>query len=251
MRLLIGQGKTDDARAELDRTLAAPALPAGVGNLMRYQRLMLARDVGEYAKFAVRRGEFLMYLYDPRTGLSAMPLPLTQTKWDSYIAKVVGWRTELFQKDPPYIDADAAYGMSAFMPLPMMAQVVLTPGLPPNIRRDLGLAVWTRAVLLDDADSARSMADAVAPFFPQHAEDWKAYRQRHRRRGQKVEAALTSCSSCPPRVPIRIAGSATCTSATRSAASGDAGGRRTTPRSATMMTMTSPVCAATARSRYR
>ena len=105
LRLLIGQGKADDARAELDRTLAAPALPAGVGNLMRYQRLMLARDVGEYAKFAVRRGEFLMYVYDPRTGLSAMPLPLTPTKWDSYIAKVVDWRTELFQKDPLYLDS--------------------------------------------------------------------------------------------------------------------------------------------------
>ena len=152
---------------------------------MRYQRLMLARDVGEYAKFAVRRGEFLMYLYDPRTRLSAMPLPLTPTKWDSYIAKVVGWRTELFQKDPLYLDTDAAYGMSTFMPLPMMAQVVLAPGLPPNIKRDLALAVWTRAVLLDDAATARTMADAVAPFFPQYADDWKSLSRRHRRRGQE------------------------------------------------------------------
>jgi hypothetical protein len=190
LRLLIGQGKTDDARAELDRLLAAPVLPAGVGNLMRYQRLMLARDVGEYAKFAVRRGEFLMYIYDPRTGLSAMPLPLTQTKWDSYIAKVVGWRTELFQKDPLYLDSDAAYGMSTFMPLPMMAQVVLAPGLPPNIKRDLALAVWTRAVLLDDAATAKTMAEAVAPFFPQHAEDWKAYRNATSAAARKVEAAL-------------------------------------------------------------
>jgi hypothetical protein len=190
LRLLIGQGKADDARAELDRTLAAPALPAGVGNLMRYQRLMLARDVGEYARFAVRRGEFLMYVYDPRTGLSAMPLPLTQIKWDSYIAKVVDWRTELFQKDPLYLDSDAVYGMSSFMPLTMMAQVVLAPGLPPNIKRDLALSVWTRAVLLDDAATAKTMAEAVAPFFPQHADDWKAYRNATGAAARKVEAAL-------------------------------------------------------------
>ena len=64
------------------------------------------------------------------------------------------------QKDPPYFDADAAFGMSSFMPLPMMVQVVLAPGLPANIKRDLALAVWTRAVLLDDFSTAKSMADA-------------------------------------------------------------------------------------------
>ena len=43
VRLLIGQGKTDDARAELDQLLAnSSALPEGVGNLLRYHRLKLA-----------------------------------------------------------------------------------------------------------------------------------------------------------------------------------------------------------------
>src|SRR5262249_21247065 len=70
VRLRIEQGKTDEARAELDRLLAAPALPEGVGNLLRYQRLKLARDVGEYAASAVRHGEFIMYLYDPGTNRS-------------------------------------------------------------------------------------------------------------------------------------------------------------------------------------
>jgi hypothetical protein len=190
LRLLIGLGKADDARAALDRELAAPALPAGVGNLMRYQRLALARDIGEFVKFAARRGEFLMYLYDPRTKLDATALPLPPVKWDSYMATVVGWRTEITQKDPPYFDADAAYGMTSFMPLPMMAEVVLAPGLPANIKRDIGLAVWTRAVLLDDVDTAKSMADAVAPFFPQYADNWKSYRAATAAEAKKVEAAL-------------------------------------------------------------
>jgi hypothetical protein len=190
VRLLIEGGKTDDARAELDRLLATPALPEGVGNLMRYHRLKLARDVGEFAGFAVRTGEFLMYLYDPRTKLDAYPLPLPPTKWDSYTAGVVSWRTELSQKSPPYFDADAAYDMSSFMPLPMMAQVVLAPGLPANVKRDISLAVWTRAVLLDDADTAKAMADAVAPFFPQFADDWKAYRNAANGDDKKAEAAL-------------------------------------------------------------
>ena len=49
------------------------------GNLLRYQRLKLARDIGEFATSAVRQGEFIMYLYDPGTKLSAMPLPLRPT----------------------------------------------------------------------------------------------------------------------------------------------------------------------------
>ena len=190
VRLLIGQGNVNEARAELDRLLAVASLPEGVGNLMRYQRLKLARDVGEFTRFAVRTGEFVMYLYDPRTKLDAMPLPLPPTKWDSYTATVVSWRTELFQKQPPYFATDAAYDMSSFMPLPMMAEVVLAPGLPANIKRDIGLAVWTRAVLLDDADTAKAMADVVAPFFPQYADSWKSYRGATSADTKKVEAAL-------------------------------------------------------------
>jgi len=192
MRLLIGQGKTDDARAELDRLLAAPSpLPEGVGNLLRYQRLKLARDIGEYVKFAVRRAEFIMYIRDEHFETVPVSLPLPPKKrWDRYNEGVLGWRNELTQKDAPFLDADATFGMTVFMPLPMMAQVVLAPGLPANIKRDLGLAVWTRAVLLDDAATAKSMAEVIAPFFPQFADDWKAYRNAGEADRKEFEAAV-------------------------------------------------------------
>ena len=190
LRLLIGQGKADEARAELDRIIATPSLPEGVGNLMRYLRLELARNVGEFATYAVRRGEFIMYLYDPRTDLAATALPLPPTKWDSYMARVLAWRTELAGKDAPAIDVDAAYAMSSFMPLPMMARVVLAPGLPANIKRDLALAVFTRAVVLDDPETGKAMGEALAPFFPQFADGWKGYRNAADAPARKVEAAL-------------------------------------------------------------
>jgi hypothetical protein len=191
VRLLIGQGKTDDARAELDRLLTAPSpLPEGVGNLLRYHRLKLARDIGEYVKFAVRRAEFIMYVRDEHYQTAAIGLPLPPKKWDRYSASILGWRSELTQKEPPFFDADAAFGMTVFMPVPMMAQVVLGPGLPANIKRDIGLAVWTRAVLLDDAETAKSMAEAVAPFFPQFAANWRTYRNAGNAELRKFEAAL-------------------------------------------------------------
>jgi hypothetical protein len=190
LRLMIGQGKAQEARAELDRIIATPSLPEGVGNLMRYLRLKLARNIGEFAASAVRRGEFIMYLYDPRTGLAATALPLPRIKWDIDAARVLAWRTELAEKDAPAIDVDAAYAMSSFMPVPMMARVVVAPGLPANIKRDLALATFTRAVLLDDAETGKAMAEALAPFFPQFADGWKSYRNAADAPARKVEAAL-------------------------------------------------------------
>lgn len=191
LRLLIGQGKVDEARGELDRIIATPALPEGVGNLMRYLRLKLARDIGEFAAHAVRRGEFIMYIWDQRNGgANNSPLPLPPTKWDRDAAREIGWRTELTQKDAPAIDADAAYAMSSFMPLPMMARVVQAPGLPANIKRDLALAVFTRAALLDDAETGRAMAETLAEFFPQFADGWRSYRNGGDTPARRVEAAL-------------------------------------------------------------
>ncbi len=207
LRLLIGQGKADEARAELDRQLAAPALPEGVGNLMRYQRLKLARDIGEFAKFALRRGEFLMYLYDPRTKLDAWPLPLPPTKWDSYIATVVGWRTEIVPEGPALF----------------------------RRRRRLRHVVLHAAA---DDGAGRARARAAGPYQARHrAGGVDARRAARRRRDRAVRWRMPSrrsfrntptagraiaapppatrpkrsrprccCSSCPPPVPIRDSG---------------------------------------------
>jgi hypothetical protein len=76
------------------------------------------------------------------------------------------------------------------MPLPMMAKVVLSPGLPANIKRDLALAVFTRAALLDDAETGKLMAEALAGFFPQFADGWRSYRSAGDAPARRVEAAL-------------------------------------------------------------
>jgi len=126
VRLLIGEDKREDARTELDQMLGTASLPAGVGNLLRYHRLKLARNLAEFEKFALRRGEFVMGIYDPRTKLDATPLPLAAGKRDGFIAGIVDWRKEMFGKYPVYFDIDGTSAMSLFMPLSMMAKVVLS-----------------------------------------------------------------------------------------------------------------------------
>jgi hypothetical protein len=190
LRLLIGENKQEEARTELDQILDGRALPEGVENLMRYHRMKLARDLDEFARFALRRGEFVMYLPDPRTKLDATALPLKSTNVPGDFALTLKWRTELFQPNPRYFDEDAAAVVSRFMPLPMMARLAQSDRLPPNMQRDVALAVWTRAVLLEDAEIANSLTPIVARYFPQYGAGWKAYQGAATPQQKKTEAAL-------------------------------------------------------------
>jgi len=191
LRLLIGENKQEDARAELDQILDGRPLPEGVENLMRYHRMKLARDLDEFARFALRRGEFVMYLPDPRTKLDATAPPLKSSASFPYdFGAILKWRTELFQPNPRYFDTDATAAMSFVMPLPLMAQVAQSDRLPPNMLREVALAVWTRAVLLDDAEIANSVIPTVARHFPQYGAGWKAYQSAATPQQKKIEAAL-------------------------------------------------------------
>jgi len=100
---------------------------------------------------------------------------LKSTNFSGDFAPTLKWRTELFQPNSRYFDEDATAVLSLFMPLPMMARLTQSDRLPPNLQRDVALAVWTRAVLLEDAEIANSIAPIVARYFPQYGAGWRAY----------------------------------------------------------------------------
>ena len=58
------------------------------------------------------------------------------------------------------------------------------------MQRDVALAVWTRAVLLDDTEIATALAPIVARHFPQYGAGWKAYQSAATPQQKKIEAAL-------------------------------------------------------------
>jgi hypothetical protein len=76
------------------------------------------------------------------------------------------------------------------MPLPMMARIAQSDRLPSNMQRDVALAVWTRAELLEDAEIANSIAPIAARYFPQYGAGWKAYQSATTPQQKKLEAAL-------------------------------------------------------------
>ena len=61
--------------------------------------MKLARDLDEFLRFALRRGEFVMYLPDPRTKLDATAPPLKSTSLPGDFGANLKWRTELFQPE--------------------------------------------------------------------------------------------------------------------------------------------------------
>src|SRR5262249_16948866 len=100
------------------------------------------------------------------------------------------WRTELFAPNPRYFDEDGTAAMSFVMPLPLMARGAQSDRLPPNIQRDVALAVGARAGAAGEFEIANSVAPIGARHFPQYGAGWKAYQSAATPQQKKIEAAL-------------------------------------------------------------
>ncbi|HEX4192699.1 MAG TPA: hypothetical protein VHY80_06360 [Stellaceae bacterium] len=189
LRLLIGQGQSDTARIELDTILADPSLSTGTRNLFLIERARAARDWDDFARFLPRRGEFLgPYFGDPSAHGDVYPaLPIKSISKE--YASMLGWRSELM-RDPRYFDTDGATIINTEAPLAVQAKFAADPALPDNMRRDLALAAWTRAVLLGNDAIAKPLAEILAAAYPQYAGDWQRYRDASAADERKFAAAL-------------------------------------------------------------
>ncbi len=190
LRLLIGQGKSDTARVELDTILATPNLSTGTRNLFLIERARVARDWDEFARFVPRRAEFLgPYFGDGNSVVVTDYVTLPMKSIAKQYASLLGWRSELLS-DPRYFDTDGATILNVDAPLAVQARLAANAALPDNMRRDLTLAAWTRAVLLGNDDIAKPLAESLAKTFPQYAGDWQRYRDASSAGERKFAAAL-------------------------------------------------------------
>lgn len=189
IRLLIGQGQSDAARAELEKILADQSLTTGTRNLFLIERARVARDWDELARFLPRRAEFLgPYFGNPDSAINdyvALPMKSIAKGY----ASMLGWRSELMH-DPRYFDTDGATILNTEAPVAVQAKLAANTALSENMRRDLALAAWTRAVILGRDDIAKSVAEILAQAFPQFAGDWQRYREASQPDERKFAAAL-------------------------------------------------------------
>jgi tetratricopeptide (TPR) repeat protein len=151
IRLAILSGDVDGARQWADQALSVKPEPS-VTNLLRSERLNLARDWTEFLRFAPR-------LWAATGGIDGDSAP----------------DPEGLKKQPVAFDADATEPLNQRTPLTLWIDASKNDLLPKALQANIARAAWVRAVLMDDAPSARTLAGRVAQLMPELAGEMRGY----------------------------------------------------------------------------
>lgn len=160
VRLLIALNRPDEARALLDKSLAAPSMqkPGSERNALLGQRMAVARDFNEFLQFAPRK-----VLFSGSEGDSDL--------LDECIGSGHPSNSEMVQcrelEKGFWFDQDAAQIVDQQISLPLLIQAANAQSLPLNLRHSIAIVAWTRSVLLQDGKRAA----AISPLLPKTLHD--------------------------------------------------------------------------------
>ncbi len=153
VRLLAATHHADEARALLDARLPAllHAKPNSMLNALLGERMAVARDFKEFL------------VYAPRTALStgsegAEDLR-TQCNEKEHARNAPADCPAL--RDASEFDDDAADVLNRNTPMAELIEAASSTSLPANLRSDIAVIAWTRAVMLQDEASAAKLAPLV------------------------------------------------------------------------------------------
>jgi hypothetical protein len=168
-RLLIAAGKEDEARGELDSLLVhhLTAFPPSSVNLLRALRMKLARNFDEFLEYAPRVPATVTSTVD------GLQLPDDPKAIAGMFNGGEGIRPS--RNGQAWFDVDAATIFTQWLPLDLLKHAAESGALPQNLRREVALAAWVRAVLLDDASLGTEMARIVQTLAPEMKADLHAY----------------------------------------------------------------------------
>jgi hypothetical protein len=183
VRLTLEAGHEDEARRKLDELLALePPAPVSTRNQFLALRMKLARDVGEFFKFAPRPPAAVSYNDDGRE------LPTKESDANPPEKPFVAGRLSF--------DEDSTRIMNSAAPLAILKDAAMGNELPEHLRRQLAVAAWTRASLFDDDDTAKELAPALLALVPEmkaQLDDYLAAKDA----AERKDAALYSILSFP------------------------------------------------------
>jgi len=160
VRLLIGSYRQDEARALLDKAL--PGLrkepPGSTLNALLSERLAVARNFDEFLEFAPRK--VLETTAASMADIAAGCNDVQPGSQKLYFCPKEGDPPRLDQAEE--FDEDSVKVLNRQIPLDLLANAATSTKLPPNLRRAVALAAWTRSVVLEDSKSAARLA----PLLP-------------------------------------------------------------------------------------
>jgi len=165
-RLHAEAGRAEAAGATLDRAFANRNLPLATRNLLLALRMKLARDLDEFLAAAARTPATILFDRDGTElpDSSRRPLPL--------------------------FDADAAQALTEKLPLSVLIACVRSGALPVPLRRQVAIAAWVRAVILDQDGSAKELVPALEQLVPELKPALAAYASAPDAAARRFTAAL-------------------------------------------------------------
>ncbi len=152
VRLLTDSGRGDEARDTLIALLSKDRarMTLSARNLFLAERMKLARNLDEFLRDAPRVGVGLAYDGDLQP-----PGPKFEPQ--------------------PFFDADSALILREKLPLRMLFEAAASPRLPRRLRREIALASWTRAILLENTQTAAELVPTVVALEPLLKSDFNRY----------------------------------------------------------------------------
>jgi hypothetical protein len=152
-------GRKDEARRRLDSVLAfgPAAFPRSSRNLFLAQRLLLARNLDEFLRYAARVPAGITYNTD------GQELP---PELDPEVEISFGQVPKISPAGRPLFDADFAKLINERMPVDILKRAAASHILPPPIRSEVAIASWVRAILLNDEQSAAELTPILEDLAP-------------------------------------------------------------------------------------
>lgn len=185
VRLKAASGRQDEARKLLDQILLPPAsiLPLSARNLFIEQRMSLAVDLKEFLKSAPRKP--IAFYLDGELGTMSDLAEAAKSYWDAqnytetkeeYDRQIDENYKDLLPWDDRFtFDQKTADIFNWHFPLQLLVEAARDQDIPDYLRRNLILAAWTRAILLNKDDVALNIGPEVLKAAPELSVVLKPY----------------------------------------------------------------------------
>lgn len=175
-RIYIEQGKTAEARKLLDEILAATDdLPISSVNQFMELRLKLAETLDEFIRYGLRKpfafdmggtsGTIEDFIAEQKTWYNPEYDKQTREEYEREVEE--RFREEKKWENRLLFDADMMDVFNQHFPLAMMIEAEKSPALPEYLRENFAVAIWTKAVLLDDFATAAKIAPEMLKYKPE------------------------------------------------------------------------------------
>ena len=185
------------------------SFPISARNQFLAQRMQLAESLNEFLRFAQRR--VVAFYNEGALGKMSDLVRIDKADWnpqyhdeskeqyeqdiDEFYAERLPW-DDRFTFDEATIDI-----LNWHFPLEVLVQAARNPELPDYLRRQLVLAIWTRAVLLQNEAVARGIAPDVIKFAPEMRSAFEQYLKTSTAK-EREYAALSVLLKFPSLSPL-------------------------------------------------